>query len=509
MFVGTASDVGKSVITTGFCRIFKQDGYHPAPFKAQNMSLNSYATPEGLEIGRAQAVQAEACGIPCHTDMNPVLLKPTDDKTSQLVLHGKPAGHLSAVEYFADGNRDNLFAEVTGAYHRLAGRYSPIVLEGAGSISELNLKHRDITNMRMAIEAGADVYLIADIDRGGIFGSLYGTIALLTPPEKDRIKGIIINKFRGEPALFQSGRAMLAELCGVPVVGVLPWFNDIFIEQEDSVALARKSKCPDGRVGLVSGAGPDGGDSGRVSIAVILLERLSNYTDFDRLERDPRVNLFYTNDAADIEAADIVILPGSKNTLGDLAALHRNGMAAAIRRAFARNKTVIGICGGYQMMGEWVEDPLHVESNLDRVDGLGLLPVRTVMQTIKTTRQRSFRFRDFPAVCHGYEIHMGETTPNGGAQPLNHLDEEDGRSSVSAPGATDGYFLHDRCWGTYLHGILDNPVVIEDLLSPYTAETGSAHDYHRYREEQYDKLADLLRKHIDMADIYKSLQSQS
>jgi adenosylcobyric acid synthase len=344
MFVGTASDVGKSVITTGFCRIFKQDGYHPAPFKAQNMSLNSYVTPEGLEIGRAQAVQAEACGIPCHTDMNPVLLKPTNDKNAQLVLHGKAAGHLSAAEYFLSGNRDNLFSEVTQAYHRLARSYSPIVMEGAGSISELNLKHRDITNMRMAMEAGADTYLIADIDRGGIFGSLYGTMALLTPPEKSRIKGIIINKFRGDPELFASGRTMLEELCQVPVVGVLPYFGDIFIEEEDSVALARKSNRATGRTGDEAGAGAVDAGGGRddrsvgakVNIAVILLDHLSNYTDFDRLEQDPRVHLFYTREAADISTADIIILPGSKNTLEDLLSLEENGVAAAIRRAFEK-----------------------------------------------------------------------------------------------------------------------------------------------------------------------------
>src|SRR5882757_1257599 len=277
MFVGTASDVGKSVITTGFCRIFRQDGYHPAPFKAQNMSLNSYATPEGLEIGRAQAVQAEACGIPCHTDMNPVLLKPTTDKSAQVVLHGRPAGDFSAAEYFLSGSREALFTEVKQAYHRLAARYAPIVMEGAGSISELNLRHLDITNMRMAIEAGAATYLIADIDRGGVFGSCYGTMELLSPEERACIKGIIINKFRGDARLFEDGRAQLADLCRVPVIGVIPYFRDIFIEEEDSIGLQQKSK---------------GFLPGKVNVAVVLLHRLSNFTDFNYLEQDPRVNLF-------------------------------------------------------------------------------------------------------------------------------------------------------------------------------------------------------------------------
>jgi adenosylcobyric acid synthase len=515
MFVGTASDVGKSVIATGFCRIFKQDGYHPAPFKAQNMSLNSYATPEGLEIGRAQAVQSEACGIPCHTDMNPVLLKPTSDTGSQLILHGRPAGNMTARAYFQSGDfsggRERLFSEVIQAFHRLADQYTPIVMEGAGSISELNLKHRDITNMRMAMEAGADAYLITDIDRGGIFGSLYGTMTLLTPPERSCIKGIIINKFRGDPALFAEGRTMLEELCQVPVVGVLPYFSDIFIEEEDSVALARKGR----RAGSGSGGSGDGGSSGgSVNIAVVLLDRLSNYTDFDRLERDPRVNLFYTREAAGIGNADIIILPGSKNTLEDLLILRENGITSAISRAAAHRKTVIGICGGYQMMGEWVEDPLHVETHMDRVAGLGLLPVRTVMRTEKTTRQRRFRFRHFSETCHGYEIHMGETFSEGGAQPLNCFMDGDGAAAGHSDGqqdvseaAGDGYFLNARCWGTYLHGILDNPVVIEDLLSPYTAVAGETYDYRRYKEEQYDRLAALLRGHINMTDIYKSLQS--
>ncbi|HWK05400.1 MAG TPA: cobyric acid synthase [Puia sp.] len=489
MFVGTASDVGKSVITTGVCRIFKQDGYHPAPFKAQNMSLNSYATPEGLEIGRAQAVQAEACGIPCHTDMNPLLLKPVSDKSSQVVLHGKPAGNFSAAEYFLSGSREALFTEIKKAYHRLAAQYSPIVLEGAGSISELNLKHRDVTNMRMAREAGAATYLIADIDRGGVFASCYGTMALLDPEEKKHIKGIIINKFRGDPQLFTEGKKLLEELCQVPVIGVVPFFRDIVIEEEDSVALAEKRRQS---------------VQGKVNIAVILVDRLSNYTDFSRLEQDARINLFYTRDTAEVLRAYIIILPGSKNTLEDLLNLRNNGVAAAIQQAHANKKTVIGICGGYQMMGEWIEDPLQVESDLGRVKGLGLLPVSTVLRAEKTTRQSEFRFRELAGTCQGYEIHMGETTvfsTNGkspsGDSPLIHFTD----------GRTDGYFLNPGCWGTYLHGILDNAAVIESLLAPYTQLPGNTLDYRQYKEEQYDKLAALLRQHLAIEEIYKTLQS--
>jgi adenosylcobyric acid synthase len=484
MFVGTGSDVGKSVITAGFCRIFRQDGYNPAPFKAQNMSLNSYATPEGLEIGRAQAVQAEACGIPCHTDMNPVLLKPTTDKSAQVILHGKPAGNFSAAEYFLSGDRDALFTEVKHAYQRLAARYSPIVMEGAGSISELNLKNRDITNMRMAMAAGAATYLIADIDRGGVFGSCYGTMALLSPEEKACIKGIIINKFRGDARLFEDGKAQLAALCQVPVIGVIPFFRDIFIEEEDSVSLERKAR---------------GYLPGKVNVVVVLLQRLSNFTDFDYLSQDHRVNLYYSHYPSEIEKADIIILPGSKNTIEDLVALQNTGIADAIHRVHGRHKTIVGICGGYQMMGQRIEDPQQVETSAGAIAGLGLLPVSTVMQTDKTTLQRKFRFRDSAAICEGYEIHMGETRALGEARPMNYFSD----------GSADGYYLNENCWGTYLHGILDNPSIVDALLAPYTSLPGRTANHRQQKEAQYDKLAALLRQHLDIDAIYKTLTLES
>lgn len=482
MFVGTASDVGKSVITAGFCRVFKQDGYQPAPFKAQNMSLNSYATPEGLEIGRAQAVQAEAAGIPCHTDMNPVLLKPTTDKSSQVVLNGKPIGTQTAYDYFMANDRTELFTSVKQAFDRLADRFSPIVMEGAGSISELNLKHRDITNLRIAQHAGAATYLIGDIDRGGLFGSVYGTIALLTPEERQCIKGILVNKFRGDARLFDDGKRMLEELTGLPVVGILPYFRDIFIEQEDSVSLEAKYRS----------AVKD-----KVNVAVILLNRLSNFTDFDRLEHDPRVNLFFTDQPTELAKADVVILPGSKNTLDDLVAIKNNGVAQAIYAARKKGKTVIGICGGYQMLGETIDDPDHLESSLGSIPGLGLLPVRTVLQPVKTTEQRQFTFLDKSEICSGYEIHMGQTVVSGEPKPLTYL----------STGEPDGYFLDSKCWGTYLHGILDNGIVIDELLAAYTSETiESTGDFRQFKEEQFDKLADVIRTHVDMEQIYASMQ---
>ena len=413
MFCGTGSDVGKSVIAAAFCRIFKQDGYHPAPFKAQNMALNSYATPEGLEIGRAQAVQAEAAGIPCHSDMNPLLLKPSSDHTSQVVLHGKPIGNRDAYDFWrryesdaAESSacharrRDPLIdfrAEVCAAFDRLAARYNPVVMEGAGSISELNLKDTDLVNLPMARHAGAAVILVADIDRGGVFASVYGSIMLQTPDDRARIKGIIINKFRGDLRLFDSGRKMLEDLCGVPVLGVVPYYKDIFIDEEDSVALTEKLKAKSEKCATA-----------KVSIAVVLLRHISNFTDFDTLERDPRVNLFYTNNVQDLQRADIIILPGTKSTLDDLLELRRNGCAQAILRAHREGKTVVGICGGYQMMGLSVEDPDGIEGPIATLPGLGLLPIRTIITPEKTTRQVTFQFAGHE--CRGYEIHQGIST---------------------------------------------------------------------------------------------------
>lgn len=497
MFVGTCSDAGKSIINTAFCRIFKQDGYQLAPFKAQNMSLNSYSTPEGGEMGRAQVVQAEACGIAPHTDMNPVLLKPTNDRNSQVVLNGRPIGNLSAKDYFGMHNqKEDLFKEAIKAFHRLESRYNPIVLEGAGSISELNLRDRDITNMRMAQHAEAATFIVADIDRGGVFGSVYGTIALLKPEERTLIKGIIINKFRGDASLFDEGKKIIEDLTNVPVVGVIPWFNDIKIEEEDSVALNMKHNtyC-----------------DGKINVAIILLKQMSNFTDFDVLDMDPRFNAYYTNNINEIEKADIIILPGSKNTLSDLQHLRANGIAEAIIRAHKNGKKVIGICGGYQMMGIRLEDPEAIEGDLPVVSGLGLLPQYTIIEAEKVTRQSSFTFLPSQLMkgrenvspqkfCQGYEIHMGRTSLSGDAPKSPVCILEDGK--------TDGYYLDNTCWGSYMHGILDNPEVLDNLAEGFNkGTTDLSFDYATFKEEQYDKLAALVRKHIDMDYIYKQLRT--
>lgn len=507
MFAGTGSDVGKSIIAAAFCRIFRQDGYRPAPFKAQNMALNSYATPEGLEIGRAQAVQAEAAGVPCHTDMNPLLLKPQSDRTSQVVLNGKPIGSRGAYDYFRKEGREELRREVCAAYDRLAQKYNPIVLEGAGSISEINLREVDLVNLPMAMYAGADVILVADIDRGGVFASVYGSVMLLTPEERKHVKGILINKFRGDIRLFESGVKMLEELCGIPVVGVVPYYKDIYIEEEDSLALATKSLQA---------------EQGKVNIAVVLLRHLSNFTDFNVLERDPRVHLFYTNNTDELAKADIIILPGSKSTLTDLYELRRNGVAQAVIRAHREGTAVLGICGGYQLMGQEVLDPDHVEGEIERLPGLGLLPVSTRMTGEKVTRQVNFQllescraavpqgnsspsiFNNQPSVPHfqlkGYEIHMGSTVPVEGASasPLNRLES----------GQCDGYIVDRTCMGTYIHGILDNPEFIDFLLEPFAgklSEAAETFNYRQFKEEQYDKLADHVRQHVNLPLIYKIL----
>lgn len=486
MFAGTGSDVGKSIIAAAFCRIFKQDGYQPAPFKAQNMALNSFATPEGLEIGRAQAVQAEAAGVPCHTDMNPLLLKPQSDHTSQVVLNGRPIGNRHAYDYFRKEGREELRREVCAAYDRLAARYNPIVLEGAGSISEINLRDSDLVNLPMALHAGADVILVGDIDRGGVFASVYGSLMLLRPHERERIKGILINKFRGDIRLFESGIAMLEELCGIPVVGVVPYYWDIYIEEEDSVALATKSVCA---------------EKGKVNIAVVLLRHLSNFTDFNVLERDPRVHLFYTNNVDELAKADIILLPGSKSTLDDLYELRRNGVAAAIIRAHREGATVMGICGGYQMMGQEVLDPDHVEGDIERLPGLGLLPVSTRMSGEKVTRQVAFQLSTVNCqLLKGYEIHMGVTVPVEGTSdsPLNLLED----------GSADGYYVDSTCMGTYIHGALDNPEFIDFLLARFAdklSESADAFDYHTFKEEQYDKLAEHVRRHVNLPLIYQLL----
>jgi len=484
MFAGTGSDVGKSVIAAAFCRIFKQDGYSPAPFKAQNMALNSFATPEGLEIGRAQAVQAEAAGVPCHTDMNPLLLKPTTDKVCQVVLNGKSIGNKHAFDYFTSNNKANLRIEVCAAFDRLEARYNPIVLEGAGSISEINLREFDLVNMSMAAHASASVILVADIDRGGVFASVYGSVMLLTEEERKLVKGILINKFRGDIRLFESGIKMLEDLCKIPVVGVVPYYHDIHIEEEDSVMLHTKNRFA---------------KEGKVNVAVVLLQHMSNFTDFNPLEKDDRIHLFYTNQPKDLESADIIIVPGTKSTLHDLQILRRDGMAQAIIQAKNNDKTVLGICGGYQMLGTELSDPNGIESDIKQLPGLNLLPLKTLLEGEKITKQVRFKLHSGKTDCTGYEIHNGRTEIlSTDVQPLNVLEN----------GATDGC-ISGKCIGTYMHGILDNAEFVDYLIQPYLAGKASvtSFDYFKFKEEQYDKLAAHVRKYVNMDLVYSMIKT--
>jgi adenosylcobyric acid synthase len=395
--------------------------------------------------------------------MNPLLLKPSSDHTSQVVLHGKPLGNQHAYDYWRRGTSDiDYRKEVCQAFDRLASRFNPIVMEGAGSISELNLRDTDLVNLPMARHAHADVLLVGDIDRGGVFASVYGSIALQTPEDRKLIKGIIINKFRGDMRLFDEGRQMLEDLCGVPVLGVVPYYKDIYIDEEDSVALEQKRRQ------LIAG---------KLNVAVVLLRHISNYTDFGTLERHPRVNLFYTNNISDLEQADIIIVPGTKSTLDDLMELRRNGCAQAIVRAHRDGKMVIGICGGYQMLGISVDDPDGVEGSIASLPGLGLLPIHTTMSAEKTTRQVSFQFNG--QSCQGYEIHQGVS------------DTE------------EAIMQTDHCIGTYIHGFLDNQSVIDYLLG--TKQPVAAQDADSFKNEQYNKLAAHVRQYVDIQRIYDIL----
>lgn len=480
MFVGTGSDVGKSVVNTGFCRLFLQDGYTPAPFKAQNMSLNSYVTPDGLEIGIAQAAQAEACGIACTVEMNPILLKPTSHSKSQLVLNGKPQGNATAAEYFNHTDRDMLFANAMNAFATLQSKYNPIVIEGAGSISEMNLWNKDIVNMRVAAHVQAATYLVADIDKGGVFASVYGSVKLLPPHHQDLIKGIIINKFRGDLSLFEEGKTIIKNITGKPVVGVIPYYDNIYIEPEDSVCLKEKNNRM---------------ETGKVNIAVVRLPHMSNFSDFDMLEQMADINLFYTENADELNAADIVIIPGTKNTLSDLAFIQQKGIATALQARHRENKPIYGICGGYQMMGEQISDPQSVEGNIQKLDGLGILPVKTTILTDKKTRQCEFTFLDEKDICKGYEIHMGQTTSLY-ARPVCTL----------ANGENDGYFVNRNTWGSYIHGIFNNHSVIKSILQQMRTQPQPYLNHQARKEESYNKLADLIRSSVDVDYIYKSMQ---
>lgn len=491
MLQGTASDVGKSVLVAGLCRIFHQDGLRTAPFKSQNMALNSGITPDGKEMGRAQIFQAEAAGIAPDVRMNPILLKPTSDRQAQVVLMGQVATSMDAVSYHQ--YKPRLREQILAVYQSLAGEYEALVLEGAGSPAEINLRDRDIVNMGMAEMAQCPVILVADIDRGGVFAAIYGTLALLQPQERARVKGVIINKFRGDVALLCSGIEQIEALTGVPVLGVMPWL-DVDLEDEDGVALqAGKYHRTDRR---------------DIDIAVVHLPHIANFTDFNALAAQPDVRVRYVRDPQALADADLVILPGSKNTLGDLCWLRESGMAHAVEQARQRKVPLLGICGGYQMLGETIID--EVESGLGAQPGLGVLKTVTHFAQHKTTTQvqatLGSALPDWLADAarlrvSGYEIHMGETRREAGCPPLLQLHK-------AGQAVDDGAISDDGlAFGTYLHGLFDSDAFTRALLNGLRQRKGlapldSALEYARYKTRQFDRLAEAMREHIAIDKIY-------
>ena len=497
MVQGTMSNAGKSLLAAGLCRIFKQDGYRVAPFKSQNMALNSFITKEGLEMGRAQVMQAEAAGIAPSVLMNPVLLKPTNDVGSQVIVNGEVLGNMSARDYFK--YKKKLVPDIMKAYNALAAENDIIVIEGAGSPAEINLKSDDIVNMGMAKMAKAPVLLVGDIDRGGVFAQLIGTVMLLEEDEKEMVKGLIINKFRGDKTILDPGVEMLEERSGIPVVGVAPYLN-IQVEDEDSLTERFETKRT---VDLID-------------IAVIRVPRISNFTDFNPLESIQGVSLRYVKNVSEFGTPDMIILPGTKNTMGDLKWIRESGLEACILKASASGTPVWGICGGYQMLGEVLCDPDQVEDG-GTMQGMGLLPSETVFTGQKTRTRVNGTFAHVEGIFselsnvafEGYEIHMGETTYVEEVISKEHMSriQDTVSGKISEDGISDG-----NVYGTYIHGIFDmegvTDVIVKALAKKkgITLEKASGMDLKSFKEEQYDKLADGIRSHLDMERIYEIMK---
>lgn len=489
MIQGTMSNVGKSLVTAGLCRIFKQDGYKVAPFKSQNMALNSFITEEGLEMGRAQVMQAEAAGIAPSVLMNPILLKPTNDIGSQVIVNGEVLGTMSARDYFA--YKKNLIPEIMKAYNALDQEYDIIVIEGAGSPAEINLKADDIVNMGMAKMVNAPVLLVGDIDRGGVFAQLIGTVDLLEEDERDLIKGLIINKFRGDKTILDPGIQIIEDKTGIPVVGVTPYVN-IQVDDEDSLSSRLEGKQ----------------EIDLIDIAVIRVPRISNFTDFNPFEMVDGVSLRYVKHVSELGNPDMIILPGTKNTMEDLLWMRQNGLEAAILKLVKTGVAIFGICGGYQMLGETLSDPDGVESG-GEIRGMGLLPMDTVFAGNKTRTRVTGTFQQVDGVFanltgvsfEGYEIHMGVSTRQEGRKPLTRLEQT---------GTLDGTW-RDQIFGSYVHGIFDKEQVVKEIVVALGNKKGvdmtsaTAFDIESFKETQYDILADEMRKHLDMETIYQIL----
>ncbi len=496
MVQGTMSSVGKSLIVAALCRIFKQDGLRVAPFKAQNMALNSYATRDGREVGRAQAMQADAAGVDVTVEMNPVLIKPEADSFAQIVVMGKPWARLPAGEYMS--RRAELWSVVTHALDSLREEYELVVMEGAGSPAEINLRRGDLVNMAIAEYADAPVLLIGDIDRGGIFAQLIGTLMLLEERERARVRGLIVNKFRGDARLFEDGVKMLEERGSLPVLGVVPFIHDLRIADEDSVALEIPTPTP--TLPLVRG--------GNIDVAVIRLPHISNFDDFDPLRAEPDVTVRFVDRVEEMGEPDLVILPGTKTTIADLSWMRTRGIAGYIGQLAQRGVPVLGICGGYQMLGRAIFDPLRVESGETEVDGLGLLDVMTTFEPEKRTARARARViahkglfagaRDLEIA--GYEIHMGRSE-SGDAPAMQVI--------VRGEEKVDGFdgAINQDGWiaGTYFHGLFDNDALRHAMLSNLAARKNvTRSDAARFdRDSMYDRLADVVRASLDMSAIYR------
>ena len=477
MVQGTMSNAGKSLLVAGLCRIFKQDGYRVAPFKSQNMALKSFITSEGLEMGRAQVMQAEAAGMTPMVCMNPILLKPTNHTGSQVIVNGEVLGNMSARDYFAF--KKQLVPDIKKAFKKLEEYADIIVIEGAGSPAEINLKQNDIVNMGMAEMVDAPVLLVGDIDRGGVFAQLLGTLMLLEEKEKKRVKGLVINKFRGDKSILDPGIEMLEEKGDVPVVGVVPYM-ELSLEDEDSLTerFDRKSE-------------------GLIDIAVIRYPRISNFTDFNVFEQMPEVTVRYVTSISELHHPDIIFLPGSKNTMGDLKWMRQNGLEAAVKK-LSEDIPVFGICGGYQMLGQEISDPDGVEEG-GKIRGMELLPVSTILMPEKKRCQIEGKIERLSGLFHvlsdckfkGYEIHMGRT------------------GTEEKVVVTSG--MNENIYGSYVHGLFDEGIIANTMVQALAEkkgieiESGEFEDYQTFKDKQYDKLADTLRMYLNMEEIYEML----
>ena len=493
MIQGTASSVGKSVLCAAFLRILRQDGLKAAPFKAQNMSLNSFATKDGLEMGRAQVTQAQAAGMEPDVRMNPVLLKPTSDRRSQVIIEGKAVASMTAMEYHQ--YKPELRKRIKAIYESLENEVNCVVIEGAGSPAEINLREGDIVNMSMAEAADAPVILVGDIDLGGVFASLYGTVMLLTEEERARVKGVIINKFRGDVKILEPGLRMLEERIHIPVLGVVPWM-DVELEDEDSVT--ERLRKQSGR--------------GDIDVAVVRLRHISNFTDFQSLALQPGARVRYAENAEDLEKADLIILPGTKNTIEDLIDLRNRKMDAAIIRHARRGGMVMGICGGYQMLGNVLRDPGHSESQVPEAAGLGLLDMEVEFEKEKRTIQATATVEcgtGWPEKLSGtrvdgYEIHTGRNSYGPEAQPWLRIG-----------GETDGVMnAQGNVLGTYLHGLFDDGrlfAAAADRIRELRGDAGKEQQpvsMEEFREKEFDRIAAIVRESVDMEAVYRIIHGE-